>query len=411
MAQVFKRWIPAAVAGVVVAGVAAAVPLAANADPGLPSKTPQEVVALAANSSVTAFSGTVEQTSDLGLPSLPGGVGSGSSGSGSSGSGAGGSGDAASDAASSALELLTGTHTARVFVDGPDNLRLQVLDQLAERDVIRQGDSLWLYDSQKQTALHATATGTGSSAPDALPTAPGETATPEQVASKLLSALDPSTDVSVGGDVTVAGRSAYDLVLTPQATDTLVGAVSIAVDSETGLPLRVEVTAKGAGDPAFTTSFSQLTLAKPSSDLFSFTPPEGTAVTEKSVDVAAAADRAAAARAAHASGAAAASGAGDATGSDSTGSDAAHRPVVTGSGWSSIVELPAGSDSAALTSSPLLSQLTTAVDGGRVLSTSLLNVFVTDDGRVFAGAVPAGSLEAAATASAAATPVAPAPSE
>jgi hypothetical protein len=44
----------------------------------------------------------------------------------------------------------------------------------------------------------------------------------------------------------------------------------------------------------------------------------------------------------------------------------------------------------------LYSQATTAVSGGRVLSTSLVSVLLTDDGRVFAGAVPASALQSAA---------------
>ena len=367
MVQVWKRWVPAAVGVVVVAGVAVALPLSANATATLAPKTPQEVLTLALNSSVTAFSGTVEQTSDLGLPSLPNGAGS-SAGSSSD--------DAATSVASSAIELLTGTHSARVYVDGPANLRLQVLDQLAERDVIRQGSTVWLYDSSDQTAVKATLPDRGA-APDAaaaspVPASPDETATPQQLAQKFLGAVDSTTDVSVGGEVSVAGRSAYDLVLTPQSGDTLVGAVSIAVDSETGLPLRVEVTARGAADPAFSTGFTALDLSTPSSDLFSFTPPAGTDVTEKSApakpDVQATGPRPA----------------------------AGEKPVVSGTGWSSIVELPAGADASTLTSSPLLSQLTTAVGDGHLLSTNLVNVFITNDGRVFAGSVPAEALEAAA---------------
>ncbi len=44
----------------------------------------------------------------------------------------------------------------------------------------------------------------------------------------------------------------------------------------------------------------------------------------------------------------------------------------------------------------LLDSLTSAVDGGRVLQTSLVTVLITDDGRVLAGAVPAARLVEAA---------------
>ena len=44
----------------------------------------------------------------------------------------------------------------------------------------------------------------------------------------------------------------------------------------------------------------------------------------------------------------------------------------------------------------LLDQVTTAVDGGRVLQTSLVSVFLADDGRVWVGAVDTDALRAAA---------------
>jgi hypothetical protein len=45
---------------------------------------------------------------------------------------------------------------------------------------------------------------------------------------------------------------------------------------------------------------------------------------------------------------------------------------------------------------PLVGELTQQVDGGRALSTSLVSVLVTADGRVLAGAVPVSALQSAA---------------
>jgi outer membrane lipoprotein-sorting protein len=370
VSQMFKKWLPAAVVPVVIAGVVIAVPMAANASGSLPDKTPQEVLALVAGSDVNALSGTFEQTSNLGLPELPTGTGGQSQGS--------------TAQATSALELLTGNHTARVYADstnGAKNMRLQVLDPMAERDVIRSGSDVWLYDSKKQAATHVTLPAESEAAtgvPDA-----AATQTPDQLAAKLLAAVTPTTTVSVGSDVTVAGRSAYDLVLTPQAGDTLVGSVSIAVDGATGMPLKVEIVPKGSADPAFTTAFTAISFDSPSADLFAFTPPAGTTVTEQAVPA----------------GMTKPAGGGDAGRS-------ADKPVVTGTGWSSIVELNVGTDQSALTGSPLFAQLMTPVDGGNVFSTSLVNVLLTTDGRVFAGSVSAEALQAAASASVAPAPAA-----
>jgi len=40
--------------------------------------------------------------------------------------------------------------------------------------------------------------------------------------------------------------------------------------------------------------------------------------------------------------------------------------------------------------------VTDAVDGGRALTTTLVSVLITDDGRIFAGSVPVERLQAAA---------------
>src|SRR5450830_146286 len=113
MNRAWKRWIPAGVVTAVIASVAIAVPFAANAADHLPAKTPEQVLALVAQSKVTSLSGTVEQTSNLGLPQLP------STGAGSD------------SAASSALSLLSSSYTARIYLDGTTRVRAQVMDRLA----------------------------------------------------------------------------------------------------------------------------------------------------------------------------------------------------------------------------------------------------------------------------------------
>ena len=367
--------VPAVVAVVAVVG---GVATTASAD--LPEKTPQEVLALAGASDVTSFSGTVAQSSDLGLPDISGIAGSAGGGSGSGGSS--GSGSSGSDAAgafdaTSALELLTGSHTARVYANGADKVRVQVLDQLAERDVVRNGDDLWLYDSNDSSAVHSTLPAESDAASSDVPTT---IPTPDELAAEFLSAVDPTTDVSLGADTSVAGRSAYDLVLTPRTEATLVGSVSIAVDSETGMPLQVEVFARGVSSPAFEVGFTDLSLDAPSASLFDFTPPAGTDVTEKDL-----------------------SGAGhDGTGpvaggaASGTGAADADKPVVTGEGWDAIVETTIGGDLSDLTSNPLFAQLAAPVAGGSALQTTLVSVLLTDDGRLLAGAVPIDALQAAA---------------
>ena len=108
------RWLPAGIAPVIIVAASVSGSAVAEAQPQLPAKTAQELLEFVATSTDDAYSGTVEQTSDLGLPDIgmatpPGGRTS-------------------SDPTSTALELLTADHTARVYIDGPDNARVQVLD-------------------------------------------------------------------------------------------------------------------------------------------------------------------------------------------------------------------------------------------------------------------------------------------
>ena len=116
--------------------------------------------------------------------------------------------------------------------------------------------------------------------PAATPARPGTVPTPEELADKLLAKLDASTDVTVGPDVQVAGRAAYNLVLTPASEVTLVESVAIAVDGASGLPLGVELKARGQSEPAFSVAFTSLNLDAPDASIFNFTPPPGATVKE-----------------------------------------------------------------------------------------------------------------------------------
>ncbi|MCU1425285.1 MAG: hypothetical protein JWM51_1576 [Microbacteriaceae bacterium] len=344
------RWMPAVLVplvigtGVVVAGASPVVTLE--------EKTPEQVLALVAASDVRSFSGTIQQTSRLGLPEFP------STDSGS---------DSTTDSVASALELITGAHEARVFVDGPQRARVQITENLAERDVIRSGSEVWTYDSEAKEATHLTL-------PDKTAAHDSPAWTPGEIAARALAAVTPSTEVSLDPASRVAGRSTYELVLTPRTEDTLVGSVTIAVDSESGMPLAASVHARGESAPAFRVAFTAIDLAAPAARLFAFTPPAEATVKEESVPDAALPGTL-----------------------DARDLRSAVPPFgVSGSDWSTVVELPSGSAPPELLASPLFASLATPVDGGKLLGSALLNVLVTDDGRVFAGAVPLNVLQDAA---------------
>lgn len=389
------RWLPAGIVPVVIVTAAVSGSAVAEAQPQLPARTAQELLEFVATSSDDAYSGTVEQSSNLGLPDIglatpPGGTSS-------------------SDPTSTALELLTGEHTAQVYVDGPDRARVQVLDQLAQRDVVVNQDEVWFYDSAAKEATHAVLPDRDAAKAQLEATLQEKAAeypelqdvprTPAELAQVFLATIDPSTEVTVDGTSRVAGRSAYELLLTPEDEATLIGSIAVAVDSETGVPLSVTVQAKGQEEAAFTAGFSDVDFTTPDADTFDFVPPADATVTEAPT-----ADEAKARV-------------------DAKDEPApSEEPVVIGEGWSTIVELPAGTASTlgldlgtgeaagmgdimdikpgmdpeeVAGAQAMLEQALTDVGGGHALQTSLVSVLITDDGRILAGAVSADQLVAA----------------
>jgi outer membrane lipoprotein-sorting protein len=352
------KWLPALVAPVVVAGVVSAPAFAADAGTVQQASTPSaaSVLASIAKAKNAHYSGTIEQTSDLGLPELPAGA-----------TGAGGS----TAQASGILELLTASHKARVYVDGPSKQRLQVLDSLAERDVVRNGTDVWTWDSKTQKAVHVTLPSkTADSASSGSPTA-----TPQDVASRLVkkAGVDSTLTVSKGS---VASRSVWRLTITPKTSDTLVGKAVLSVDAKTGVPLAAQVDARGQKSAAVSVAFTSVDFGTPAASNFSFTPPKGAKVTQKSLP----------SHTAH---------------PDHRVPGSFEGPTVIGSGWTSVVAVPSGalgSGMSGLTAdqSHLLNELTQSVDGVRGLQTSLFSVLITNDGRLYAGAVPLTALQSAA---------------
>lgn len=379
------RWMPAAVMPAVIAAVVLAGPLQASAPVSLPAKTPAQLLELMAGSNVESLSGTLEQTVDLGLPQLP----------------TGGLAPASTAGMDQLLGLLTSSHTVRIYLDGASNQRVQVLKSLAEQDVVRHGNTVWSYDSATNAATtltlptqpvpYATAPNVkmpGYVGPDTLPLTPkspelppgSPVATPAQLAAKLLANLTPSTQVATGPDTKVAGRDAYELVLMPRTSATLVGSVTIAIDAATGLPLSVAMQAKGSDKAAFAVAFSQLKLAAPPASMFTFTPPPGATVTKVALPVRAVPVK-------------------QLPGTlpmTPIGPVPPAAPTTSGTGWATIVEAPAGTVPASLLSSPQLARMLQSVPDGHALQTSLFTALVTTDGHLYVGAVPLSALQAAA---------------
>ncbi|MER7109288.1 LolA family protein [Streptomyces sp. NPDC000229] len=344
--------VPVAVAGVAAATIGLVPALAASGDPELPEITAQHLVEKIAASDVQRLSGTVKVTADLGLPSL---------------AGLGGDLGGGGEGVGKLMEFASGTHTLRVAADGPDKQRLTVVDDASgEYSLVRNGDDVWAYDGASKEAVHSTERGSRDDAEPGLP------ATPKDLAAEALKAVDDTTSVTVDGTARIAGRDAYQLVIKPKQSGSTIGSIKIAVDADNGVPLKFTLTPSGGGKAAIDAGFTKVDFGKPAASTFDFAPPKGAKVTEAPAEA------------------------------PSHGESAAPEEFpgmedlnVIGEGWTSIARLtgPAGGipSEAPAEAQKFLDALGDKVTGkfgsGTVFKTRLVNALLTDDGKVYVGAV------------------------
>ncbi|MWA12903.1 LolA family protein [Streptomyces sp. BA2] len=398
--------VPVAVAGVAAATIGLVPALATSGDPKLPDVTAQELIEKIAASDTEHLSGTVKISTDLGLPSFGGDMAGGfAPGSGSGGDGGGGDGEgSAADPQSKLMELATGTHTLRVAADGPDKQKLSVLDDAAEYSLIHNGDDVWAYDSKSNEAYHSKSagkagdsgkdSGKGSGKKDLPKDVPS---TPKELAEEALKAVDDTTSVKVDGTAQVAGRDAYRLVIKPKQSGSTVGQITVAVDSKTGTPLKFTLTPAGGGSAVVDAGFTKVDFGKPAASTFDFTPPKGAKVTEG--------DEAEGEKHGFKDGGK------EFKGEEFKGEEGLNGLNVIGKGWNSIAELElpggqgipsGGSGDVPPDAQRLLDSLGDKVTGdfgsGTVFKTRLINALITEDGKVYAGAVTKDALVKAANA-------------
>lgn len=379
-----KRWVPAAVTPAVIAAISL-VPLQASAV-DLPDMSAEELMVMMMDAEPAEFSGTILKTSNLGLPALelssmvseedaermrekmP---------------------EEFADFApevieqnllTEAMELVTGEHRVRVYV-GETGMRAQVLDMMAQRDLIVSGNTVWTYDSREQVAMYAEL--------DEEKLAEGKVEAeaeisayiaeigldltdPQAVAEYLMSQVGDSSEVTVGTDHYHAGRTAYQLIVTPNSEVSLVDSIVVSVDSETGMPLALSVFSTEQAEPAMEVGYESISFGDQDESMFSFTPPAGTQIVDlkeleaqkEKVDLEMWMDM-----------------------EEMESLEEKPEPVIIGEGWDTIVLMPAGDKALAEMGGELIQSLMTPVAGGMLLSTPLMNVFMTDSGDVYAGAV------------------------
>ena len=413
-----KRWAPALAVSTVIAVGSFAIPLQASAV-DLPDLTPQQVMLLM-DREITGFSGTIVKTSDLGLPALemssmmskdmvkemeekmPDGF------------------DEfipnliEQNAITQAVELISGTHKIRVYASEV-GMRVQVLDRMSQRDVIVNENEMWTYDAKNAIATTAKFEDKISDADKTKIEADAKASfqeyaaklqldisNPEAVADYLMKMIGETTNVSVGKEHRIAGRSAYQLIAKPKAQNSLIDSVYVSVDSETGMALDVKVYSIEQENPAFQVGFESISFATPDASLFTFTPPAGTTVETLEMPAELEAELATLKKEYEAKYASK-----EITESDFAAKKAEleakyadqPKPEMIGEGWESVIYLPAIPKEVPMEmlENELFADLLTQVPGGKVFSTPVANVLITDTGKVYAGAVTIEFLQQVAT--------------
>ena len=341
----------------------------ASADEKLPPRSADQLLVDLQQANVDGFSGTVQQSADLGIPALPG----------------------VSEHGSDFTSLISGTHTLRVAYAAPDSSKVSLLGDLSESSIIRHGDDLWTWSSKENEATHTTIDADARKAsPKDLPADAPKT--PQEAAQRILAASADSTNVSVATDTTVAGRAAYELVLTPKDDRSLISSIRIAVDGTEHVALRVQVFADDRTAPVAAIGFTAVDFATPAASEFEFTPPKGAKVTEVDPEEhskPSQADREAAKKAREQA-----------------------EPTIVGEGWTSVAvgKLPtddlsstkAGGQGRSVDNEvdlqaylAQLPKVSGSWGSGRLLAGTAFSVVITDDGRYAVGAVAPDLLYAA----------------
>ncbi|EGE42530.1 DUF2092 domain-containing protein [Streptomyces sp. SID4928] len=388
--------VPVAVAGVAAATIGLVPALASSGDPDLPKISAQQLIEKIAASDEEQLSGTFKISTDLGLP-LDGLAGSFAPG------GAGGDKDGGAAAPQDKLmELTSGTHTLRVAADGPERQKLSILGEASEYSLIHNRGEVWAYDSESDEVYHAEAPEgrDGGKHAEKAPKAPeGAPATPKDFAEQALAAAGDTTSVTVDGTAQVAGRDAYQLLIKPKQSGSTIGSVRIAVDAENGVPLKFTLSAASGGKAVVDAGFTKVDFSRPAASTFDFTPPKGAEVTEADELKTGGDEHGAAQKALP----------GQLAELDALAGEGGFN--VIGKGWTSIAEIKspggkglpaAGSDDMPAEAQGFLDALGDKVTGkfgsGTVFKTRLVNALLTDDGRVYVGAVTKDALVRAADA-------------
>jgi outer membrane lipoprotein-sorting protein len=153
-------------------------------------------------------------------------------------------------------------------------LRLEVQGQNGDAQVVVHGRSFWMYDPTSRTAYEGTlpaqsaASGTHrGKSHEGIPSV-------AQIQASL-NGIMRHTQVSraIPGDI--AGQPAYTVHISPKQSGGLLGGVELGWDAVRGVPLRLEVLARGDSTPVLELTATDISFGKVPASTFKISPPTG----------------------------------------------------------------------------------------------------------------------------------------
>jgi hypothetical protein len=217
-----------------------------------------ELLARVLASDTVAYQGYAESRAGLGLPDVP--------------------------RAGRVVALLGETTRMRAFVAGPEVWRVDELTPVGERDLYRAPWGTWQWDSGERRAL-------ATRGEAAVRFARPADLLPPELGRRVAAAAGPGEATRLGAR-RVAGVHALGLRIVPRAAGTTVARAEVWADPASGLPVRVELTARGQAEPIVTSAFLDLRLEAPDPAHVHFALPDDADVeVDQAPDLARAVDR------------------------------------------------------------------------------------------------------------------------
>lgn len=218
---------------------------------------PAALIAKIRGSSGVGYSGLAESRGALGLPDLP--------------------------RLGRLADLLSGTTRLRVWYAGPHRLRVDRLTPIGEVDAYVDEAGGWVWESEDRDSIRMDGT------PTLRLPEPRDLLPPEL--GRRLTAAAATARLEALPARRVGGHEVTGVRVRPLGVTT-VDHIDLWADPGTGLPMRVDVIARGQRNPSVTTRFLDVRLGRPDRGVTTFIPPLDSPVRGEQVpDIVAAIDR------------------------------------------------------------------------------------------------------------------------